>query len=205
MFHSIKCLRLDRRAFTLTELLINTFIVCYVIFAAWSVYVMVWLWWYEMAPAIEAQRVARVALTRVVTGMREDALGSDLISPTTYRRRNGIAEIALTNANPAPASPVITSSGGQDTIAFRLEPDVTNTRSYSVKTVSQGVQAMYYNNAIIPSTRIVGRIFLTCQPEAGFTNLYKVTVRVEKDVSGTRAGNFVAAAEFSDFLFMRNI
>lgn len=202
---SIKALRRNRRAFTLVELLINTFIVCYVIFAAWSVYIMVWRWWYETAPTIEAQRVARIALSRIITGAREDALGSDTISPTTYRRRNGLSETTLTNANPNPVSPVITSSGSQNAISFRLEPDTANTRSYSVGTVSQGVQALYYNNAIIPSTRVTGRIFLTCSLESGFNNLYKVTVRVEKDVSGTRTGNFVASAEYSDFIFIRNV
>lgn len=199
MFRSI-------RAFTLVELIINTFIICYVIFAAWSVYIMVWRWWSETAPTIEAQRIARVALTRVMTGARDDTIGTDVVSPTIYRRRNGLSAVTLTNVNPTPASPVLTSSAGQTRIDFRLEPDTANIRSYYVGTVSPGVQALYYNGAIIPSTRVAGRVFLTCALEGGFPNLYKVTVRVEKDVPGTRSGGtFVATAEFSDFMFMRNI
>lgn len=196
----------DKRAFTIVELVINTLIVLYVIAAGWSVYIMVWRWWYETAPQVEVQRVARVAMMSIVEGRREDALGSDQIGSTIYRRRNGISETTLTNANPTPASPVVTSTGqDQDRIDFRLEPDLSNTRSYAVGTVSTGVQALYYNGNIIGSTMIKGRIYITCDPVSGFNNLYKVTVRVEKDVHGTRLSSYTAVGEFSDHIFMRNI
>jgi len=196
----------DRRGFTLVEVLLNSFIILLVVLAGISIYIMVWRWWYETAPEAEVQRVARVTLMRVVEGVRQDSLGSDTIGVTTYRRRNGFSETALTNANPTPTSPVITAvSADQDSIAFRLEPDTSNSRTYAVGTVSAGVEALYYSGSIVPATRITGRLYLTCDPVAGYSDLYKVTVRAEKDVAGTRQAAYTAAAEYSDYVYLRNI
>lgn len=204
MWRSTRAFLRDRRAFTLAEVLVTTFVVLYVIAAAWSIYVMVWRWWYETAPVIEAQRVARMTLGRVVQGIRDTSLGSDTIQPSTYYRRNGIAGTMLTNANPTPLAPVITTpSQGQNRIDFRLEPDTSNVRSFYIGTPSAGTNALYYGNVQIPATRIAGTIYLTCANLGN--NLYKVTVRVEKTVSGTRRTGYPVVIEYSDHIFLRNI
>lgn len=202
----------SRKGFTLPEVLLTTFIAMYVVGAAVSVYAAACRWWAETAPAIETQRVARLALSRVVEGVRQDSLGSDTVSSTTYRRRNGLAEAVLTNANPTPDTPAITTpSAGQNAIAFRTESDTSNSRTYEIGTVSTGVQALYYSGTVVPATRIgtatgPGRIYLTCASVSGYTDLYQITVRAEKDVRGTRRGvsDYTVATQLTDYVYLRN-
>ena len=84
--------------FTLVEALISLFIVTFMFAAAVSVYAMGWRWWAEISPRIEAQRIARVALSSVIDGRIDATAGTYTIGSTVYGRRNGIAQRMLSRS-----------------------------------------------------------------------------------------------------------
>ncbi len=213
MSRNIKIIGKDSaRSFTLIEVMTTSFIAIYVMLSAYGVYMMAWKWWYETSPVIESQRVARIALQTIVEGMIDTTAGQDSVSGTTYRRRSGIAFSTLTNANPTPSTPVISADSRR--IDFRLEPDTTNTRAFYIATDgATGNKALFYkDNTVVarkvPGTEIdpdLGDVRLTFQSVAGYSNLIKVTVNVDRTVYGVRKDPYQIAIQYDDFVFLRNV
>lgn len=196
----------NSKGFTLVEIMTTSFIALYVIMAAWSVYIMGWRWWHETSPLIESQRAARVALTYIREGIVDSTVGQDTVAFTTYNRRNGISWAALTNTNPTPLTPVV--SDDQHRIDFRLEPDTANIRSFYLGTDAGGKKALYYVDsagAVHKVNTTEGITDLVFEFDPNYINLLKITVRVERDVAGTRVVPYHISIEYSDYIFLRNI
>ncbi|MDD5495482.1 MAG: hypothetical protein PHP46_00100 [Candidatus Omnitrophica bacterium] len=79
-----------KKAFTLTETIVAMALIVYVFSGAWLTYATIWTWWHEIAPKIEAQRLVKVALSKIMTGETDTSAGTDSIEGTTYNRRDGI-------------------------------------------------------------------------------------------------------------------
>lgn len=86
-----KILLENKASFTLVEVLVTAFVAVLVFLAVWSIYIMGWTWWYEVSPRIEAQRIARLAVAKIIDGVPDPTAGYDLIGSARYDRRNGIA------------------------------------------------------------------------------------------------------------------
>lgn len=200
-----KSMRLSRRAMTLPEILIASAVALYVIAGFWSVHVMVYKWWHEIEPRISAQRIARTALLRIVEGIPDTTTGTITIGNKSYSRRNGMAWAFTT-------LPVI--SADKQSITYRLEPDASNIRRFSLGTdPSTGLSVVYYRDSsstdrMIRSTiGITGLKFENVNDASGvpMPKVIRVTATVEKDVAGTRSqGLYHIKVEYSDVVYLRN-
>lgn len=196
----------SKRGFTVAEVVTASFISLYVIAAAWLVYLMTWNWWHEIAPTVEAQRIARTAIMAVTEGFRDPTAGTETVGATTYGRRDGIDWTTLTNDNPTPVSPVITNAGRR--IDFRLEPDTANVRSYYLGVDANGVKSVYYINSNGVTSKLKGTDGITdllFSQVSGYSNIYKVTATIQKTVVGTRRTPYGVNIEYSDYIYMRNL
>jgi hypothetical protein len=207
-----------KRAFTLVETLTSALIAMFILLSIWSIYFIGWKWWHEMAPIVEAQRAARIALSSVVDGTVDPTAGQETIIGKDYGFRNGIAWTALTNqdciSSPSFTTPVISADGHQ--IDFKLEKDTAavNGRSfYAGSDAATGATAVYYRDNSgstykIKGTEIgagTGSISLTFERDAVYTNLIKVTVSVQKTVPGTKYESAPFVVVYSDFVYCRNL
>ena len=191
-----------RRAVTLAEVITASAIALYTIGAAWAVYIMVWRWYYEAAPRVEAQRMARAAIAQIVDGYPDSTTGTYTIGSTTYKRRNGIAW--------ATEDPTVTS----DQIDYRLEPDSSNIRSYYMATVPDtgGEKALYYKDSNGTSHEIRATRGITAltfekfedKDETVHNNIITVTATAEKEVRGTRSQPYNIKIVYSDVIYLRN-
>ena len=208
----------NKRAFTLVETLTSSLIVMFILLSIWSIYFMGWKWWHEMAPIVETQRAARIALSSVIDGTIDPTAGQEAIIGTSYGFRNGIAWAALTNedciASPAFTTPVISADGHQ--IDFKLEKDaaaVNGRRFYTGTDPVTGASAVFYRNSSgtaykIKGTEVgagTGSISLTFEQDAAYANLVKVTVSVQKTIPGTKYESTPLVVECSDFVYCRNL
>ncbi|MDD5422645.1 MAG: hypothetical protein WC592_01805 [Candidatus Omnitrophota bacterium] len=186
------------RAFTLTELLTASFIAMFIFLAAWSIYVMSWSWFYEMSPRIEAQRIARIALSAIREGSMDDTVGTFSVGAVTFKRRNGIA-----NAIAEPDIPSL------QRINYALEPDGSNERSFYLGIdAASGLNALYYmdnDGTVHEIMATIGLSDLKFEKYLGCGNLIKVTATVEKDIAGTRPGGQHIKAEYSDIVSLKNV
>lgn len=207
-----------RKAFTLIEVLTSSFIVMYLFLAAWSMYMIGWRWWHEVAPIAECQRIARVGLSSVIEGTRA---WQETISSVTYNGKSGIAWTTLTKAdttaNPVFVTPVLSvadasAPGVYHRIDYKLEPDsvASNGRSFYVSTdITTNTKAIYGDGVKIDATQInatQGDVVLSFEkPDATYPNLIKVTVTVTKSVPGTRFENAPVTIIYSDFINLKNV
>lgn len=208
----------SRKAFTLVETLTSALIVMFVVLSIWSIYFIGWKWWHEMAPIVEAQRAARIALSSIVDGTIDPSAGQETIIGTSYGFRNGIAYTVLTNedciSSPSFTTPVISSDGHQ--IDFKLENDsvaVNGRRFYVGTDLTTGASAVFYRNSSGTSYKIkgtevdpsTGSISLTFERDPAYSNLIKVTVSVQRTIPGTKYETTPLVVECSDFVYCRNL
>jgi hypothetical protein len=197
------------RGFTLAEILIASIVGTMVIASAWSVYVMVWQWWAETSPRLDAERSARLALLNLTEGVTYvNGLGyianPYVVNGRNYYYRNGIAW--------ADEYPVI--SADNKTITYSLMPDSSSTRQFYPGTYNgQGV--IYYRHTDGASYRLDSTLGVTDlrfenlpnpdDPLTPYNNVIKVTVTARKEVYGTRADQpFIIEVEYSDTVYLRN-
>ena len=182
-------------------------IALYIFAGAWAIFIMVWKWWYETAPRIEAQRMARVALASVIDGTIDSTAGTDVIDSAAYNRRNGI-EWAVSFDIPA-------GENGKR-IDFGLPQDGvgSNVRSFYLGTdEASGLNVVYYkdNNAALHRIRpTLGMTDLKFEKytDAGgsvYDDIVKVTATVDKTVTGTRQGDYAIEVKHSDTVFLNNV
>lgn len=200
MFHIILPPRTGiKKGFTLIESMTASVIALYVILATWSIYTMGWSWWHEIAPRVEAERIARMALSNIVTGRIDSTAGTYSIGPVNYFRRNGIIS--------ASAIPSISSS--QQEIDFALEPDSSNVRSFYLGTdTTTGENLVYYKDSTgsvhaLDATR--GITDLKFEKFLGNDNLIKITATVQRTITGTRTGNYDITVSYNEVVCLRNI
>jgi hypothetical protein len=189
---------MSKKAFTLIEALTASFIALLIVIAAWGVYVMSWSWWHDINPDVEAQRIARVALNRIITGTADSTTGSYTIGGTTYKRRNGIAQ--------ATSAPTITSP---QSISFRLEPDTYNIRSYYLGVdPASGLNVVYYrdgSNTVHKIDATVGITDLLFEQYQGANNMIRITATVSRDIVGTGTSPRHISVSYSDLAYLRNV
>lgn len=204
----VNCDKKARRAFTLAEVLVASFVGLLVVSGTWSIYHMAWRWWYETAPLVEAQRIARVALSSVIEGTIDPTAGQD----STYGRRNGIAWAVY--------EPVISSNiSTADKIEFGLEkekedhgdyPTAHNEREFYLGLEPQtGLRVVYYEDDDEVVHTIKATLGITDLKFEKFKDVndkihIKVTATVEKDVAGTRAAPYHIKVEYIDYVYLRN-
>ncbi|MBN2453274.1 MAG: hypothetical protein JXB40_03320 [Candidatus Omnitrophica bacterium] len=197
-------------AFTLVETLLATLIAVYVVAAAWSIYVITSMWWHNISPEIEAERVARSAVLSVIGGTVDSTAGTDVVGINSYTRRNGIAWAFFDPDHIPPNTPVI--SEDRRTIDFRLEADSANSRRFymAVDPVT-GLNAVYYRNNLNQSQLIKPTLgitdlqfyFYTVGAETNY-NMIKVVANVEKDILGTRKEPKHIKIQYSDYAYLKN-
>lgn len=188
-----------------------SFIAMFVIASAYGLYIMGWRWWTEISPAIEAQRVARIAVTGIITGTVDPTEGTDTISSIIYSRRNGIAAAMFDADNLPPSTPVI--SGDNTRIDFRSEADNSNARAYYIATDAQtGDKFIYYSNNAggvkrIDSTRGVTALEIRFYVDGiGVTryNIIQVKAKADKDIIGPRSQAYPVRVEYTDYVYLKN-
>jgi hypothetical protein len=201
--------RPDRRsAFVLPEVLIVSVIAIFVIAGSWSVYHMAWRWWHETAPVMEAERIARIALSSVLDGVVDPTAGTD----GAYTRRNGVAWAVY--------EPDITASiGTNDRMNFGLEaeklsygdyPAPHNVRSfYMALDGSRGLRAVYYRDNSGTARQIRPTLGITDVRFEKFKDpnnriIIRMTATVEKDVVGTRDAPYHIKVSYTDHAYLRN-
>jgi len=197
-----------RGGFTLVETLVSVFVVILVMLAAVSVYVMGWRWWAEVAPRIEAQKAARVALASIIEGRIDATAGTYTVGATTYGRRNGIAWSVFA---PTIDTPSDSPNPANSRIRFGLDKssDTATTREFRLKTdPATGLWAVYYKDdadvyhMIRPTIGITGLRF---ENYDGLNNLVRVTATVDRTVRGTRRGDYQVTVEYSEVVYLRSV
>ena len=206
----------NKKAFTLVETFISTFIVLYVFLAAWMLYSTAWAWWHEISPKIEAQKTAKLALSLIITGSVDDTAGVDIINSVNYKRRNGIAW-ASSLLNPT-SMPDDDGDGEPDRwlwtnnrIDFRLEGDVSSDLRY-FKVENNKIVYCYSitrNGVLQEASKDIVR---TSDPldaialEFEFVvqyNMVKVTVTIAKHLATRPAMPYTITLK--DYIHMRNL
>jgi len=189
---------MDKRAFTLIEALTATFIAVYVLTGAWSAYMMSWTWYHEINPEVEAQRIARIAISTIINGNVDSTAGTYSIGPTVYRRRNGISQAVDVPTLDSPQS-----------ISFRLEPDAGNDRNYYLGVDSNtGLNVVYYSDSddvIHKITATIGITDLIVEKFEGRDNMIKVTAIVQRDILGTGTTPYRVNVTYSEVAYLRNV
>lgn len=205
---SIVDLRLSRRrSFTMMEMMISVTIVLFIIVGSLGIFRMGWIWWNETAPVIEAQRIARVALSITLEGMVDATAGT----VSGNARRSGVAWAVY---DPAISDNIETG----DKISFGLEkekedfgdyPVAHNIRSFYLGQDASGVRAVYYrNNASqvteIEATRGITKLLFSKATDSDGKVYLSVTATVEKDIKGTRNLPRHIKVEYTDGAYLRN-
>ena len=190
----------NKNGFTLFEALTASVITLFIIMGVWSIYVLGWSQWHEIAPQLDAQKIVRSAIVSIIDGARDSSAGTYSIGSSSYYRRNGIAQ--------AVAEPDISSANTQR-IDFKLEPDTGNSRSFYLGAdPASGMNAVYYRdnsgNARMLKTTI-GITDLQFEKYGGLNNLVKVTASVERDVVGTRQNAYHIKVVYSDVAYLRSV
>jgi hypothetical protein len=213
MSHIIHKFRSRRkRAFTLIEALTSTFIALYIFLGAWGIYTMVWRWYHETAPVIEAQRITRAAVSSIVEGYVDSTADTDTIGSATYPRRNGIAWAMFDSDNVPPTTPYI--SGDKKKIDYMLRADSANARAFYIGADSvTGLNVVYYSygltvKKIRPTLGITGLEFDFLRNDDGSVKFYDVivvTAKVQKNIVGTRDIPLPIDVQYSDYVYLRNI
>jgi len=182
-----------------------TFIALYTITAAMTSYVVFWTWWHETSPEIEAQRLARIAISTIIYGNVDSTAGTYNIGSTTYTRHNGIAQATRMSALSTLPSQAMT---------FGLEPDTSNCRSYYLGfDASSGTNAVYYkdsNNAItkINSTKGIKDLTFAYFTDAGgtlHTNIITVTATVDWNVLVGGSAPHRIYVQYSQLVYLKNV
>jgi len=191
--------RTSDKGFTLIESMTASVIALYVMLAAWALYTMGWSWWHEIAPRVEAERIARSALSNIIIGRVDSTAGMYNIGTVNYSRRNGLLG--------ATAVPTISTS--QQEIDFALEPDASNVRSFYLGTDAvTGENLVYYQDSTgtdhpIETTR--GITDLRFEKVLSNDNLIRVTASVQRTITGTRSGNYNIAVTYNEVVCLRNV
>jgi hypothetical protein len=181
-------------------------VIAVIIFLAmWSVYMMGWRWWNEVAPTVEAQRITRVAVSSIVDGSVDTSAGQDSIGSNLYRRRNGISWTTIKNTDPDMnmTTPVISNNGRR--VDFKLESDTTssNVRAFYLVTGVDGITSLVYkdNSNVVHTIRGTAGItdILIEKPDpTNYPNLFKVTAYAA--VRGS-----AKTVQRSDYVYLKNI
>lgn len=170
----------------------------YVFMGIWSLYLMGWRWWHEVAPRIEAQRIARITLSTITSGTVDSTAGTYQVGSATYTRRNGIY-----GATSVPSIPSLSE------IDFGLEPDGSNVRSFYLGTdEASGLKALYYKDSNSVRHKIKATSGLTdlkFEKLGGIDNIIKVTATVEKTVLGTRNVPYEIKVVYDEVVYLRNV
>lgn len=206
----------NKKAFTLVETLISTFIALYVFLAAWMLYSTTWAWWHEISPKIEAQKTAKLALSSIITGSVDDTAGVDTINSVNYKRRNGIAW-ASSIFDPT-SMPDDDGDGEPDRwlwtnnrIDFRLEGDVSsdlryfkvenNKIIYHYSITRTGV-LQEASKDIVHTSDSLDTIALEFEFILQY-NMVKVTVTITKHITAQPATPYIIVLK--DYIHMRNL
>lgn len=188
------------KGFVLAEVLITLLVVVFVLTASVSIYIMAHQWWAEIAPRIDAQKIARVALTSIIDGRIDPTADTYTVIPRTYGRRNGIAW--------ATAMPDIPSASR---INFRLDKpgETSNLRSFYIATdPATQLKAVYYLNSNGAAQMIrptLGITNLQFEKYLGYNNAIKVTATVDKNVIGTRRQPYRVKVEYNEIAYLRSV
>lgn len=181
----------------------SSLVVLLVLMVVWSVYILGWTWWYEVSPRIEAQRIARAAIERIVEGVPDPTTGYDMVGSVQYNKRNGIAYTYYF----APSLPntYVNSEGStvSNSIEYGLYKDyaahppsaVNNVRSFYLGTDSAtGLKAVYYRDGNGASHMLKDTLGITnlefsyyvdkdVTPNVTYQDIIVVSVAVNKSVS----------------------
>lgn len=188
-----------KNGFTLVEVLISAFVMALVLSAAWAIYILGWTWWYEVSPRIEAQRIARLAMEKIVEGVPDPTTGFDMVGGSRYNKRNGIAGTYY--FHPTLPNTYVNSEGTtvSHEIDYGLSVDYTtyppasacNIRSFYLGTdPATGLKAVYYKDSsgtshILRETLGITNLeFSYMDPSDPLKDVIVVSVTVEKDVAG---------------------
>ena len=216
----------EKKAHTLVEMLVAVFVGTIIFLAVWAVYVVGWTWWNEVAPRIEAQRVARLAVGRVIDGVRDSTSGYDVIGPKAYRRRNGIA--AAYYFAPNMPNPQYDDAGHpySNEIQFGLFEDyvsasdpyqpatANNVRSFYIGTDADGIKAVYYKDGNGVSHRIEAtsgiedlRFYQYYDTDIGAYDPKVIVVEAvaKKSVKIGAAQPYEINVNYCDYVYLRNV
>jgi len=172
-----------KSGFTLVELLVSVFIMVLILAVVWSIYILGWTWWYEVSPRIDAQRIARLAMERIVEGVPDATTGFDMIGSNRYNKRNGISGTYYFAPNLPSAYVNTEGTTVSNAIEYGLYQDYSthppavarNVRSFYLGTDAEtGLKAVYYKDSSDVSHILKGTL--------GITNL-EFSYYVDKDVS----------------------
>lgn len=189
-----------KKGFLLVELLITLLLAGFVLTALVSIYITTSQWWAEIAPRIDAQKIARVALTSIIDGSIDPTAGTYTIGSKTYGRRNGIAW--------ATATPDIPSLFR---INFMLNKpgESSNVRSFYMATDPvTNLRAIYYQDssgAVRMIKPTLGITDLRFEKYMGYNNAIKVTATVDRNVIGTRRQPYRVKVEYSELAYLRGV
>ena len=198
MYRSTDCCKKARRAFSLAEVIVASSVVAFVLLGAWSVYVMMVTWWHQTEPKIEAQRIARITLARVVSGIVASDAGTDQIGNLRYLRRNGIAWAVGTPSIPS-----------ENEIEFALAPDSSNVRAYYFGTDSGSGKGVLYYEYNGSTEMVKGTLGLTDLKfeflDSTYKNLIRVTATVQKSVNIGNRAPYSIKVEYTEVVFLKNV
>ena len=194
---------LRKDGFTLVEILVSAFVMSLTLAVIWALYILGWTWWYEVSPRIEAQRIARLAIERIVEGTPDSTTGYDMIGSVRHDKRNGIA--ATYYYPPVLPNTYVNSQG--TTVSHEIDyglyedyktynPAVArNVRSFYLGTDAYtGLKAVYYKDSDNLSHMLKDTLGITnlefsyyvdkdVNPNITYKDIIVVSVAVEKDVS----------------------
>jgi len=189
---------MNKKGFTIAEVLLATVIAVYIFFGAWSIFGVSKTWWEETLHWVDAQRIARVTLDSIIRGTIDPTAGTETIGANTYSLRNGIES--------ATSAPTLAANS----IRYALEGDTSNIRSFYLGTdPGTGRNALFYTSnvntsvgqGIRPTIGITDVDFATV---SGNTNLIRVTSRVTDTFQGTRPEGYTVSVSLSEDICLRN-
>lgn len=183
-------MRVNRKGFTLVEMIISAGIAVFLAAIGWSMYITGVTWSGRTLPNVEVQRVARISMMAIVDGFKDTSAGTDTISGKSCSRRNGIAWATIL--------PTVTSDTTTDKITYDLE-GLNNQTFYILK--SENPMKLYHNSTVVLGT--TGITSLTFETIS--TNKVKVTVKAEKDISMGTQEPYHVEAELSEIVFIGNV
>jgi hypothetical protein len=192
--------------FSLTEALVSIFVTALIFVVVWAIYILGWTWWYEVSPRIDAQRIARIAMEKIVEGAPDSTTGYDMIGTTRYDKRNGIS--ATYYFKPDLPDTYVNSEGTtvSNSIEYGLYEDyathppavgssANNVRSFYLGTdAATGLKAVYYRDGNGTSHILKDTLGITnlefsyyvdndVSPSVTCEDMIVVSVEVDKDVS----------------------
>ncbi len=222
---------LNKKSFTLIEVLVTIFTATLIFSAAWAIYAMGMTWWHEVSPRIEAQRIARLAVTKIIDGTTDSTAGQDIIGGSSFKRRNGISStyyFAPTLPNPKYYPDGTTYSNEIDYGLF--EDYSTATPSPYQPSAARNVRAFYIGTDTDSSLKVVyykdgQSVVHKISSTLGITDLkfhryietkidgstvehpkiIVVTATVEKEVSTGKSEPYQIKVEYKDYAYLRNV